>query len=281
MTDTDPDTRRLTELLGSFDAGRVPDPDLDRVARRGARMRAARQLEAALAVLTVIAVAAGVVLFVTNSSGVRPSDAPAGPSRPASSVAPVAGTAADWRAALERSMPFADQVRYYSGSGKGGAFASTGGATGLADASSVHEVFRYTSGGRTTALIVTAWADSTTWDTAQAGCARLSTNCYPEQQTSAGPVVVHNATGHGIMEAFNRRPSGTLITVTSFPYDVTSDGTDSIGLPAGLAGVVDRLVDIAALVPEPVLARDATPIAGSSSATPTTGPPSSPVASSP
>ena len=256
MTDTDPDTRRLTELLSSFDTGRVPDLDLDRVARRGSRMRAARQLEAVLAVLTVVALAAGVLMFVGKAPAAPPSDSPAGPTRSAAPDPRVTGTAADWLSALERSMPYPDQIHHYDATGA--LFASTDAGTKLADMSHVYQAFRYTSGGRTTALGVSAWSEGN-WDAILAGCRKYATACFPVQQTSVGPVVVTNASGHGIMAAMNRRPSGALIAVASFPYDVTSDGTDAIGRPAGLAGEVDKLVTIATLVPEPALAPATTP----------------------
>ena len=266
MTDTDPDTRRLAELLGAFDPGPVPDPDLHRVTSRGARMRTARRLETTLAVLTVIAVTAGAVLFVTSSPTARPPVPPAGPSPTATSAPRVTGTVADWRAAVERAMPYPDQIHYY---GNGRNFTSTDDATNLADASMVREVFRYTGGGRTTTLIVTANVGGNAWDIMRGDCHNSSTACHPVQQTSAGPVIVTNATGPGVIAAINRRPSGTLIMVSSLMYDVTSDGSDSAELPAGLAGDVDKLVTIATSVPEPALAPDTTPAPASSSATPT------------
>jgi len=259
MTDTDPDTRRITELLASFDAGPTPDLDFSYVTRRGTRMRTARQLEAAAAVLTVVAVVAGALMFLADSPGARRPDTPVGSSSASASVVRVMGTARDWRAAVEQASPLPGQIRHYDDAPQDGPFVSTDDAAILAGLDYVHEWFRYTSAGRTTAFIVTArWAQNI-WDGLRAGCKMSSTNCYPERMTSVGPVIVENTTGRNITAASNLRPSGIVLTVTSMPYDVTAidsttEANDAV-LPSGLNA--DQLIDLVTSLPEPVLGHPA------------------------
>jgi hypothetical protein len=179
-----------------------------------------------------------------------------GPSTTVVPAVPVTGTAADWLAALERSMPYVDRTKPVS--------ASTNGPAQLSKASSVHAVFDYTSEGRTTTLTVTAFAKDTvstpgvsTLDALLASCDPTYVSCDPVQQTVAGPVLVRHAATRGFVDALSLRASGVVV-VARTPEGTATAGTarPSPG-PSGTTISVDELVTIAALSPEPALAAPA------------------------
>ena len=248
--------------------------DLDRAVADGRRRRRVRTAATLGSAAAVVLVASGLVLTALPRTASAPAGGAAsttatptpGPSQTVESVGPVTGTAADWLAALERSMPYVDRTKPVS--------VTTNGPADLSKSSSVTAVFSYTNEGHTTSLQVTAFAKDTqaspgksTLDTILAGCDQGGVTCDPVQQTVAGPVLIRHAPTRGIVDVLSFRASGVVVVARTPDRDTASasPGTDA-GL-AGLAISVDDLVTIAALSPEPVLA-DATSI-GSSTDAPT------------
>lgn len=185
----------------------------------------------------------------------------------AAPVATVTGTAADWLVALEQSMPSTDQTKAVR--------AATNGPADLSKSSSVYAVFRYTSDGRTTDLVVTAIANGTpasagmsALDTVLASCDQSGVSCDPIQQTATGPVLIVHASNRGFVEALSFRASGVVVVARS-PIGDTTAGSPrpGEGLP-GFAGNLDELVNIASLAPEPELQDASGSAAGAAPSTP-------------
>jgi hypothetical protein len=255
-------TEQVKDFFEAVVAGGPADLlDLDRAVadgRRRRRVRTATTLGSAAAVVLL----AGALLFSalprTASEPLGGATTPVpGPSQTTGTVAPIAGTAADWLAALERSMPYVDRTKPVS--------VTTNGPADLSKSSSVTAVFSYSSGGHTVSLTVTAFGQGTqafpgtsNLDSALAGCGQGGVTCDPVQQTVAGPVLVRRAPTRGIVDAMSFRASGVVVVarISDGSTASASPGTQDGG--SGPAISVDDLVNIATLSPEPVLA-DTTP----------------------
>ena len=250
------------QLKDLFDAVLAEGPadllDIDRAVVDGRRRRHVRTATTLGSAAAVVLVAGAVVLTAlprTTSApvgGGTPTAVP-GPSSTVGTVAAVTGTAADWLAAMDRSMPYADRTTSVS--------ASTNGPTDLAKASSVSAVFRYTSEGRSTSLTVTAFGQDTqaspgrsALDTLRASCDQGGVTCDPLRHTVAGPVLVRHAAGRGVVDALSFRASGVVVVARAPESDTASASPGTDAGRAGLAISVDDLVTIAALSPEPALA---------------------------
>lgn len=175
-----------------------------------------------------------------------------GPSKTAVPVAPVTGTAADWLAALERSMPYVDRTRPVS--------VATNGPAELSKSSSVQAIFDYTHGGHTTTLTVAALAKSMQtspgkWslDSMLAACNQSGVSCDPVQQTVAGPVLIRHALDRGFVDALSFRASGVIVVARVPDAGAATSSPRPSAVPQGLTVTLDELVNIAALSPEPVL----------------------------
>ena len=188
-------------------------------------------------------------------------------SKTAAPVVAVTGTAADWLVALEQSMPYSDRTKAVS--------ASTNGPANLSKSSSVQAVFRYTRDGRTTTLVVTAFANGTqashgtsALDAVLASCDQSGVSCDPVQETVTGPVLILHASNRGFVEALSFRASGVVV-VARFPIGDTTAGQVQLseGL-AGFTGNLDELVNIAALTPEPELEDASGGASGTAASTP-------------
>ena len=202
-----------------------------------------------------------------SAAAVGSSSASPGPSTTAAPVTAVTGTAADWLAALEQSMPYVDRTTAVS--------ATTNGPADLAKSSSVQAIFRYSSDGSTTSLVVTAFASGTqaspgqsTLDTMLASCDQSGVSCDPVQESVTGPVLILHASNRGFVEALSFRTSGVVV-VARVPIGDTTAGSSQPGhgVP-GFAGSMDVLVNIAALTPEPGLEDASGGTAGTVASTP-------------
>ena len=202
------------------------------------------------------------------AAGMSPAaSASSGPSTTAAPGVAVTGTAADWLAALEQSMPYVDRTTAVS--------VETNGPADLSKSSSVQAVFRYTSDGRTTNLVVTAFANGTraspgtsALDAVLASCHQPAVSCDPVRQTVAGPVLIMHASNRGFVEALSFRASGVVV-VARVPIGDTTAGSSQPGRGVpGFAGSLDELVNIAALSPEPELEDASGGNAGTAAPTP-------------
>jgi hypothetical protein len=250
--------------------------DLDRAVADGRRRRRVRIATTLGSAAAVVLVAGGLVFTALPRTASEPPVGGAatpvpGPSKTAGTVAAVTGSASDWLAALERSMPYVDRTKPVS--------VATNGPADLSQSSSVVAVFSYTSEGHTTSLTVTALGKNTqaspgksALDTVLAGCDQGVT-CDPVQQTVAGPVLIRHSPNRGVVDVLSFRASGVVVVARTPDRDTASGspGTDA-GL-AGLAISVDDLVNIAALSPEPVLAEATSTVPSTGAPTPTSSPP--------
>lgn len=117
--------------------------DLDRAVADGRRRRRVRTATTLGSAAAVVLVAGAVVFTALPRTGSEPLGGSAttpvpGPSKTTGTVAPVTGTAADWLAALERSMPYVDRTKPVS--------VTTNGPAELSKSRSVTAAFTYSSG---------------------------------------------------------------------------------------------------------------------------------------
>jgi hypothetical protein len=273
----------LRDELDAAATAASPNSDLVAKSRQAGQhqlvMRRRRALVGAGAAVAAVAVASNALPHwwaqnqQTAAAGGTSASASAtpGPSKTAVPVAAVTGTAADWLAALERSMPYVNRTKPVR--------VATNGPAELSKSSSVQAVFDYTSEGRTTMLTVTVFANGTqtspgksALDTMLAACDQPGVSCDPVQQTVTGPVLVRHALDRGFVDALSFRASGVVVVARTPGGDTTTRSPQTSAVPQGLAPGstatasprpsavpqgpainLDELVNIAALSPEPKL----------------------------
>jgi hypothetical protein len=265
----------LHELFAGAVAGEPADTlDVDRMVRDGRRRHRIRTAATISSVAAAVLLVAGIGLV--RLPGQTASTPPVtSPTPHPSPSAPVIRTLLDWGDAVERGLPFADQVlgeRAQADFDRVGTLHLLVPALGepIDRVRLLQRAFHLTRDGRTTGLLVVVHAPGTFGSAAgtpEQVLARLCPSGRPDictaiRPTASGPVMVIHRPGY--VEAENLRPSGVLVSVISYAADFTPESTSGYVFnpvpalasgPPALAGDIDQLVAIAATVPSPALPR--------------------------
>lgn len=251
--------QQVKEFFSSvLEGGPADRLDLDRAVAAGRRrrqIRTATTLASAAAVLVVVG--ALVVSALPDDGRADLGGATLSPTPSATaSTGPeiIAGTDVEWARALESFLP--------SGTETPAVYSTEGAWQSFPSHASARAAFRLVRDGRSTALVVTAYADVPEQrDVSEVVAARLAEleqscdattiTCDPRVGSSSGPVIVRRWVDGSHIAASSVRGNGVVVTVDSWNGDTSKDRIlDGSGDP-GLVDDIDALVTLAASVPLP------------------------------
>lgn len=255
--------QQVKEFFASvLEGGPVDCLDLDQAVaagRRRRRIRTATTVASAAAVLVVVGALVVSALPRTDRSDLGGATLTPTPSATASDApAIIAGTAEDWARALEPYLPAGTETPAVS--------ARFQSLTSLPSHDSVQATFRFERQGRSTALVVMAYADvpekrSPTEVVAariaefEQSCDGATITCDARVLTNSGPVFIRRWADGSRIAASSVRNTGVVVTVESWNGDADADRP--LPLPgSGAPGFsteqqLAELAELAAAVPLP------------------------------